>query len=283
MTLAHLQRCLRARDRHLSAFLVLGDPDFDRSLALARAAVDAGATMLELGIAYDDPCADGPAIQAATRRARRAGVSTDRALELLTALSRALPEVPKNLLVYGNLVHARGYAAFCRDSAHAGASSLLVPDVPLEEAGPLRDACRAADLGHVALVTPTTPPARAALLADHSADAFVYLAALQGVTGSAQQAAAERDALVQRVVAATGSVPVCVGFGLADRSDVDGVLAAGARIAVVGSHLARVIARHADRDDLVPSFAAACAALTPTPGDRIDPQTQPQTTLRGEP
>ena len=144
MSLALLNRALEERRGHLSPFLMLGDPDAELCEHLAVAAVRHGATMLELGIPYDDPCADGPAIQEACLRARRAGMTTDGALALLERLRAKLPDTPFNLLVYANLVHARGWERFCRDAAAAGASSLLCPDVPLEEDEELRAACAAA-------------------------------------------------------------------------------------------------------------------------------------------
>ena len=270
MSLAMLRDALAAQATHVSAFLVLGDPDPVRSLELARAAVTAGSTMLELGLPFDDPCADGPAIQQASERARAAGTSTDRAIDLLAQIRRACPTTPLNLLVYGNLVHARGYTRFCADVAAAGASSLLVPDVPLDEAQPLRDACAHAELGFVPMVGPRTDPARTRALAAAST-AFCYLAALQGVTGAATDIGA-REALVRRV---TGLVrrPVCVGFGLSEPAHVREAFAAGARIAVIGSHLARAIARAAAEsiDPVLPFLQALrplVAASIPIPQPR---------------
>ena len=270
MSLALLQRALAAGRRHLSPFLMLGDPTPALSLALARTAVAAGAGMLELGLPFSDPCADGPAIEAACARARRAGVSTASALALLERVRAACPTVPLNLLVYGNLVHARGLAAFCRDAVAAGASSLLVPDLPLDEGGELRACCRAAGLGVVQLLGPATPPPRVQAIADAS-DAFVYLAAHQGVTGEQRIADDARAAFVANIAHAVAR-PLCVGFGLQDAAQIQQVFAAGAAIAVVGSHLARVVERHwplrpegpePDGDALLRAFAAACRALLP--------------------
>jgi len=259
MSLALLRDALAAESPHVSAFLVLGDPDPGRSVELALAAVAAGSTMLELGLPFDDPCADGPAIQQASERARAAGVSTDRALELLTEIRRGCPATPLNLLVYGNLVHARGYARFCSDVAAAGASSLLVPDVLLEEAQPLREACARAGLGFVPMLGPRTEPERIRAL-DAASTAFLYLAALQGVTGAASDGPS-RAVLVRRVTALVRR-PVCVGFGLSEPAHVREAFAAGARIAVVGSHLARAIARAAAQSqDAVPMFLQALRPL----------------------
>lgn len=160
MSLARLQECLRESRQHVSPFLMLGDPSPDGTVALCRELVAAGATMLELGMPYADPSADGPAVQAAGRRALSCGVSTDEALATLAKVRAACPDTPCNLLVYGNLVHARGYHRFCSDAVQAGASSLLVPDIPLEEGGDLRTACRDQGLGNVLLAGPRTPDER---------------------------------------------------------------------------------------------------------------------------
>jgi tryptophan synthase alpha chain len=259
VTAALLRNALAVPFAHFSPFLVLGDPSAAATLALARAAAANGATMLELGLPFSDPCADGPSIQAACARALAGGMTVGSGLRLLAEIAAAVP-LPLNLLVYGNLVHARGFAAFCRDAAAAGASSLLVPDFPYEEGGTLRAACAAAGLAHVALVGPSTVTARLQQIAE-GCDGFVYLAGQQGITGTGGGQRLDRRALVRATVAAVRT-PVAVGFGLAARDDVAEVHAAGARIAVVGSALADTIAGAlADGLDPVPAFAAACRAF----------------------
>ena len=265
MSLATLRELLgRPGVRHTSPFVMLGDPTPDRCVELCRALVGAGAPMLELGIPYADPSADGPAVQMAGLRARSAGVSTDRALQVLAEVRSACPDTPCNLLVYGNLLHARGYARFCRDAVAAGASSLLVPDVPLDEGTELRAAAAGAGLGNVLLAGPRTPPERLRAIAAAS-DAFVYLAGHQGITGqNDRDRAVARADLVRRVVAAVpATTPICVGFGLCSRADVASVHGAGARIAVVGSHLLRVLARALQRhsDHFAPARDAVVTAF----------------------
>ncbi|MEM7203639.1 MAG: tryptophan synthase subunit alpha [Planctomycetota bacterium] len=244
MTLATLDAAFAAQPRHVSPFLVLGDPTPELSIELAVAAVAHGATMLELGMPYRDPCADGPAIQAAGDRALAAGVSTDVALGVLACIHERCPTVPKNLLIYGNLVHARGPDRFCRDAAEAGAASLLAPDIPLDEGAGLRGACAAHGLGHVLLVAPTTPEPRLQQL-DAAATGFLYLAAYQGVTGATAPGGSTRGAATQTTpvghIAAQVQRPVCLGFGLSSATDLQRAFAAGARLCVVGSHLARAI------------------------------------------
>lgn len=239
MSFALLQTALGRPRFHVSPFLVLGDPTPELSLALAVAAVREGASMLELGFPYGDPSADGLAIQAADARARAGGTSTGRALALLGRIREACPTTPLNLLVYGNLVHARGYRRFCAEAAEAGASSLLVPDIPVEEGGPLREASRKAGLGHVELVGPLTGPDRLRRL-ERAADAFLYVVAHQGVTGVRRGSFAPVASLARRTVA-HARLPVCLGFGLSRAEHLERAFAVGVRIAVVGSFLARVI------------------------------------------
>ena len=180
LSLAALRTSMREGPA-VSPFLMLGDPTPDLSVELARTAVAAGAGMLEIGFPYSDPAADGPAIQAATGRALAGGTSTRRGFELLGRIAEACPGIPLNLLVYGNLVHRTGYERFTGAAADAGASTLLVPDIPIDEATPLRRACRRSRLGHVELAGPLTPAPRLRRLA--AASRFLYLAGFQGVTG----------------------------------------------------------------------------------------------------
>jgi tryptophan synthase alpha chain len=234
-----LQDAFKRRSFHVSPFLVLGDPTPELSVELAKAAVSEGAGMLEIGFPYGDPVADGPAIQAADLRALKGGTSTNESIGLLGRIRKACPDTPLNLLVYGNLVHARGYDRFCRDVTDAGASSLLVPDIPLEESGALRKASRTAELGHVELVGPLTGPEKLAEL-DQAADGFLYLVAHQGITG-ARNGSFEPVAELVRRTRSRVDHPLCLGFGLSHPDQIHGARDAGARIAVVGSHLARAI------------------------------------------
>lgn len=252
----------------VSPFLVLGDPTPELSLELAKAAVTAGARMLEIGFPYGDPVADGPAIQAADVRALAGGTSTTKAIALLARVHDACPRTPLNLLVYGNLVHARGFDRFASEVVEAGASSLLVPDVPLEESRPLKRACWASGIAHVQLVGPLTSGERLKRI-DRMADGFLYLVAHQGITGVRSGDFGSVEALVSRTSAAVRN-PLCLGFGLSKREQIEHAFRAGARIAVVGSHLANVIGRAWDATDvperereshLVETFAAAVGSL----------------------
>jgi len=241
MSFRRLRSKLRKEGAHVSPFLVLGDPTPDLSVELATIAVREGASMLELGFPYGDPVADGPAIQAANFRALEGGTSTGKALEILARIRQACPSTPLNLLIYGNLVHARGYDRFCGDAAQAGASSLLVPDISLEENRALRQASRRAKLGHVELVGPLTTNDRLHRI-DKATDAFLYLVAHQGVTGVRNGSFQGIADLVRRTTL-RAKHPVCLGFGLSTPEHLRQAFESGARIAVVGSLLAQAIAK----------------------------------------
>lgn len=260
MSRARLKRLLRDAP-HVSPFLVLGDPSAELSLELAKAAVQCGAGMIEIGFPYSDPVADGPAIQKAAMRALGNGTSTSRAMEILGRIRDACPKTPLNLLVYANLVHARGFDRFCKEAADAGASSLLVPDVSLEESAPLKKACRRAGLGHVQLVGPLTSAERLKRI-DAAANSFIYLVAHQGVTGVRGGGFDDVEALVSRTAWQLQN-PLCVGFGLSKPEQIRRVFAAGARLAVVGSYLANVIGENHSRGKraLLQSFADAFRPL----------------------
>ncbi len=262
MTSQCLQQLLAAREaRFASPFLMLGDPTPELSVALAKAAFGAGARMLEVGFPYSDPCADGPAIQASCARAFAGGTSTDGALKILARIANECPGMALNLLVYGNLVHARGYDAFCGAVADAGASSLLVPDIPWDEGASLLAACKTHSLDTVQLAAPVTTPERLQQL-DAATTGFLYLAGLQGVTGSDATAEANRTESVARVVNAVRA-PVCLGFGLSAPSHLTEAFAGGAQIAVVGSHLARAIgsAFETNPDSTVDAFVDSLSPL----------------------
>ena len=242
---------------------MLGDPTPDLSVALATAAVENGAGMIEIGFPYGDPVADGPAVQRADMRALDGGTSTNEAFAILTRIHEACPDTPLNLLVYANLVHARGYERFCADAAEAGAASLLVPDMCLEESAPLKKASRQAGIGHVQLVGPLTTPERLKRI-DAAANSFIYLVAHQGVTGVRDSGFDSVASLVERTAESLKN-PLCVGFGLSKREQIERVFEAGARLAVVGSYLANVIGEAVARGDsdepLITSFTEAFAPL----------------------
>jgi tryptophan synthase alpha chain len=217
----------------LMPYLMGGYPDLDSSLEAGLAACAAGADLIELGIPFSDPLADGPVIHAAATEALAHGATPHGVLRVCEGLAERVPVV---LLVYVNVVMAAGAEAFALRAAAAGASGLIVPDLPHDEAGEVRAACDAEGLALVPLVAPTTPPER---VAEIGADArgFVYVVSLTGTTGERGELRAGLAETVAGVRAAT-ELPVGVGFGISTGEQARAVaeLADGV---IVGSRVVR--------------------------------------------
>jgi tryptophan synthase alpha chain len=246
-----------ATDGHaaLMPYLMGGFPDLDESLAIGEAYADGGADLVELGVPFSDPLADGPVIQAAGTRALAAGASVAAVLEVAAALSARLPVV---LMCYANLVMARGVERFAVDLAATGASGLIVPDLPLEESGEVREACDAAGLALVPLVAPTTPDDRLAAIGGQ-ARGFLYTVSVTGTTG---ERAAMADAFAQVVARAKAhtTVPVALGFGIATPEHAAQAAEAGADGVIVGSRLVRAAGESDDPAGAVREVVAGMAA-----------------------
>ncbi len=244
-------------------FVVLGDPDLDTSDGLLRAMVEGGADALELGLAFSDPPADGPVIQAAATRALRAGVRVDDAFAMLRRHAER-SEVPVSLLVYWNLVLQRGVERFYGECAAAGVDAVLVADLPLEEATSALEAAGRHGVSAVLLVTPLTSEARLRAVAA-AASGYLYVAARVGVTGERAGVEAGLAAELARIRAVT-ALPLLCGFGIAGPTEVRAVVAAGADGAIVGSAVARHIEAHlgdpAATVEAVRSFVGALRAAS---------------------
>jgi tryptophan synthase alpha chain len=193
----------------LMPYLMGGYPDMPTSVECGLAAADAGADLVELGIPFSDPLADGPAIHAAATEALRKGAHLH---DVLGVAREIAAQVPVVLMVYANVVLARGTERFADDAAAAGASGLIVPDLPHDEAEAVRAACDAAGLALVPLVAPTTTDERVAEIG-RDARGFVYTVSLSGTTGERDELPAGLADTVDRVRAAS-DVPVAVGFGI---------------------------------------------------------------------
>ncbi len=243
--MSRYQACFQAlrarRERAFIPFFVIGDPDYKTSLKAVKAALEAGADMLELGIGFSDPIADGPSIQAADLRALEAGMTVDRCFEFIEEV-RGFSDVPMGLLVYYNLLLRRGVDRFCRQAAKAGLDGILAADVPIEEAGPVIEGCKSSGIDPIFMVTPTTTEERMRKILAH-ADGFLYLVALLGVTGARGDLHPEALRLIRRVRSRT-DLPLCVGFGISRPEHVRALSRAGADGAIVGSAIVNLIARN---------------------------------------
>jgi tryptophan synthase alpha chain len=215
-------------------YLMGGFPDLDTSREIGLEYARAGADLVELGVPFSDPLADGPVIHAADTAALRAGANLPRVVEVARAIAEHVPVV---VMCYVNPILARGLERFADALVEAGASGLIVPDLPLEEATDVLRACDERGLALVPLVAPTTPEERLARIGA-KARGFVYAVALTGTTGERAGVQDGIGALVARVGACT-TVPVAVGFGISTPEQAAAAAAAGADGVIVGSRLVR--------------------------------------------
>jgi tryptophan synthase alpha chain len=232
-------------------YMMAGFPDRESSLAIANAYADAGADLIELGVPFSDPLADGPVIHAAATAALEGGATLATAIEICESVSERVPVV---FMVYANMVLAHGGATeFARRASEAGAAGAIVPDLPLGEAEDVREAFAAADLALVPLVAPTTPPDRLKAICS-AARGFIYVVSTVGTTGER----AEVPAALADLVAATkaeADVPVAVGFGIGtpEQAAEVGKIADGV---IVGSRLVRAAGEAGSGEDAAEAVAA---------------------------
>jgi tryptophan synthase alpha chain len=229
----------------LMPYLMGGFPDQDTATAVAGAYASAGADLIELGVPFSDPLADGPTIHAADTAALAAGATLESVLETCATVAARLPVA---LMAYANMVLSRGVEDFATLVAEAGAAGVIVPDLPLEEQGAIAEALESHDLALIPLVAPTTPPGRRAQICA-GAHGFVYLVSTVGVTGERTELPAE---LTELITAAReeADVPVAVGFGIstAEQAATVGRVADGV---IIGTRLVRAVADAAGRDEAV--------------------------------
>jgi tryptophan synthase alpha chain len=219
------------------AYLCAGDPDFDTSLAACRALLAAGTDVLELGVPFSDPLADGLTNQLAAQRALDGGMTASRVFELVRRI-REFSQVPIVFYTYYNLVFSNGVDAYVRAAKEAGVDGMLTLDLPPEEAGEVFAACKKYDLKTVFIVAPTTPASRLPVIGA-AATGFIYYVSREGVTGVRDQVAANIPEAVAAIRRHT-ALPVVVGFGISTRDQVRQV-AKHADGVVVGSALVNVI------------------------------------------
>jgi tryptophan synthase alpha chain len=232
----------------LVAFITAGDPDYDTSLAILKGLPSAGADIVELGMPFSDPMADGPAIQASSQRALKAGQTMERTLSMVRAFRAEDHATPIVLMGYYNPIYVYPVDRFVADASEAGVDGLIVVDVPPEEDQELRPAASAAGLNFIRLATPTTDAKRLpAVLANTSG--FVYYVSIAGITGTAAPDLSDVKAHVGRIKAHTG-LPIAVGFGVKTEAQVSAI-ASLAEGVVVGSALVSAIAQSLDGEGQV--------------------------------
>jgi tryptophan synthase alpha chain len=239
----------------LMPYVMAGFPTAAESARIGAACVQAGADVLELGVPYSDPLADGPVIHAAGTRALAGGADLGSVLEVARELS---PSVPVVLMCYANMVFAPGVDAFVERLERAGACGLIVPDLPQGEAQEVLDACDAHGIALVPLAAPTTTPERLALIGER-ARGFLYTVSVVGITGERPALAVHLSDVVARARAST-EVPVAVGFGISTPEQARAAADAGADGVIVGTRLVRAAGESDEPAAAVGELVAELAA-----------------------
>ena len=221
------------------AFITCGDPDLETTATCVKAAVRGGADLIELGIPFSDPTAEGPVIQAANERALKGGVTTDRIFEMVKELRKAVT-VPMVFMTYANVVFSYGIERFCNKCVEVGIDGMILPDVPYEEKEEFAPACRARGLDFISLIAPTSEN-RVATIAKE-AEGFLYIVSSMGVTGERREITTDIGSMV-KLVRENSRIPCAVGFGISTPEQAKR-MAALSDGAIVGSAIVRLIARH---------------------------------------
>ncbi len=234
-------------------YFTLGYPDYETSLDVVEACVAGGADMMELGIPFSDPLADGPTIQRSTQVALENGMTVERCLTAVSTLRARNITIPFLLMGYINPIIAYGMGRFVADAASAGANGFIIPDLPLDEADEFIALCRQHGMGTIFLVAPNSPPERIALAVEQSSG-FTYLVSVMGVTGVKTAVSSNLSAFVERVRAA-GDGNIAVGFGISNPEQAAqvGKLADGV---IVGSALIKAVDAAGDKPIAARDFVA---------------------------
>nr|WP_194299955.1 tryptophan synthase subunit alpha [Acetobacter musti] len=226
----------------LIPYLEACDPDFETSLELFRAMPEAGADLIEIGMPFSDPSADGPVIQQAARRGLKAGATLPRLFEMVRAFRKNDSDTPVILMGYLNPIEVYGMLRFCEDASRAGIDGLIIVDMPPEEGSVMRACAAENGLDIIRLVAPTTDDERLKLVLSH-ASGFVYYVSITGITGTRSASVADLEAALPRLRAAT-ELPVAIGFGIrtpeqaAEASRIaDGAVVASALLATLAGTL----------------------------------------------
>lgn len=238
----------------LIPFFVIGDPDFHTSLEVVKTAIDAGSDILELGIPFSDPIADGPTIQKADVRALNSKMTVAKALDFIRGIKK-YKDVPIGLLLYYNLVYHYGVEKFFSDFHKAGVNSVLVADLSIDDADEITAPAKKAGLDTVFMVTPNTNTERMKTIVSKTTG-FIYAVSLTGVTGARAKLSDSAQALVKKLKSIT-NIPVCVGFGISTPQQAKAVASAGADGVIIGSKVVQIIEDNLDNKNKMLTEIAA--------------------------
>lgn len=220
-------------------FVTIGDPGPEQSLNVIKALIDGGADALELGIPFSDPSADGLTIQKAGLRALNAGVDTDTCIDILRQVREYAPQIPIGLLLYGNLVFARGIEKFYQDMANAGVDSILIADLPIRESAPFRKAAANSKVAQIFIAPPNATDETLKEVASFG-HGYTYVLSRAGVTGTETKAAMPANHLINKLTEYNAAPPV-LGFGISEPVQVADAIKSGAAGAIAGSATVKII------------------------------------------
>lgn len=227
---------LSGRQAALVTYMMGGYPTLERSLDIARALIDGGTDILEIGVPFSDPIADGPIIQSAAKKALETGASLRRILKLCKAIRERHP-IPTVIMGYLNPIYQMGYKKFFEKAGTSGLDGVIIPDLPLEESNDFRTIAQAHGIDVILLAAPSTSPARLSEIASKTSG-FLYLVSVYGVTGPRRKISARSLKFIKRAVhTISGQVPLSVGFGVSKPEQVRKIVKTGANGVVVGSSL----------------------------------------------
>ncbi len=245
------------KEAALIAYVMAGDPTLGETEQLVLELERAGADIIELGVPFSDPIADGPVIQQAAERALRSGTSLRKILPMVKQL-RAKTQIPLVLMAYYNNIHAFGPERFFKEASAAGVDGLIVPDMPPDEAGPLKGPSATYGLQLIFLLAPTSTAERRTFVARQS-QGFVYYVSLTGITGAKLSNVADVGRNVEKI-RKVSKTPVAVGFGVATPEDAEKVSAVADGV-IVGSAIVKRIAAHQQQPDMVAQVAGFVRSL----------------------
>lgn len=226
------------RKTALIPFFVIGDPDFETSISIVKGAIDSGADILELGIPFSDPIADGSTIQKADIRASKSGMNIKKALQFIAKV-KEYKDIPIGLLLYYNLIYQYGKEQFFVDFYRAGVNSVLVADLNIDDADEIIGPAKAAGLDTVFMATPNTEEERIKLISSKTTG-FIYAVSLLGVTGSRENLSNLVENFLNKLKSLT-DVPVCVGFGISKAEHAATIAKLGANGVIIGSRIVKFI------------------------------------------
>ncbi|MFC1786901.1 tryptophan synthase subunit alpha [Halobacteriota archaeon] len=232
----------------LIVYVMAGDPSLSLTKKIVRALEEGGADMIELGLPFSDPIADGPTIQASSERALKAGMNPDAYFEMIKKV-RGNTDIPLICLTYYNLVLHRGIDRFMKDCVESGINGIIIPDLPVEEAKQTISEANKNDVDFIPLIAPTSTEERMKIISS-AAHGFIYLVSLLGVTGARAELSVTLKDMIGKVRRAIKrEVPIAVGFGLSSPQHVREAIISGAEGAIVGSAIVNIIAKNKDDEE----------------------------------